>query len=86
VCGAVAERLGGVGTLCCLGTGGKPAPLSVINQMNLGPQHKGTASAAQLADLLAAAQVSTGRRKGQWVAGGSRWVAGGNWAVAGRGQ
>jgi hypothetical protein len=56
-----------VGSLCCLGTGGKPAPLSVITQMNLGPQHKGIASAAQLADLLAAAQVSPGLHKGLLV-------------------
>lgn len=57
VSGAVAERLGGVGALCCLGTGPKPAPLTVLNQMNLAPQHKAIISAAQLADLLTAAQV-----------------------------
>lgn len=57
VSGAVAERLGGYGSLCCLGTGGKAAPLSALGQMNLSPQHKGIVSATQLADMLAAAQV-----------------------------
>jgi hypothetical protein len=57
VSGAVAERLGGVGALCCLGTGSKPAPISVLGQMHLAPAHKAVVSVTQLADLLAAAQV-----------------------------
>lgn len=61
VSGAVAERLGGVGALCCLGTGSKPPPLTVLYQMNLAPGAKAAVSTTQLADLLAAAQVGEGR-------------------------
>jgi hypothetical protein len=57
VSGAVAERVGGVGALCCLGTGGKAPPLTVLSQMNLGPQAKAAVSSVQLVELLAAAQV-----------------------------
>lgn len=61
VSGAVAERLGGVGALCCLGTGSKPPPLTVLYQMNLAPGAKAAVSTTQLGDLLAAAQVGEGR-------------------------
>jgi hypothetical protein len=65
VSGAVAERLGGVGTLCCLGTGSKPPPLTVLYQMNLAPGAKAAVSTTQLADLLAAAQVGAVDRAGE---------------------
>lgn len=56
--GAVAERLGGVGGLCCLGTGGKTPPLSVLSQMNLSGGAKSIVACAQLADIIDAAQVN----------------------------
>jgi hypothetical protein len=46
-----------VGALCCLGTAGKAPPLTVLSQMNLGPQAKAAVSSVQLVELLAAAQV-----------------------------
>jgi hypothetical protein len=56
---ACAERQGGHGLLCCVGTGGKQAPLTGLRLLNLGQQHKDIVCTAQLGELLAAHQVSS---------------------------
>lgn len=57
---ACAERMGGHGALCCVGTGGKTPGMSGLRQLNLGPQERSIVCCTQLADLQQAAQVGMG--------------------------
>lgn len=54
---ACAERMGGLGALCCVGTGGKTPGMSGLRQLNLDQQGRSIVCCTQLADLQAAAQV-----------------------------
>lgn len=61
---ACAERLGGHGALCCVGTGGKQPSLSGLRQLNLGEAERAVVCMAQLDELQEAAQVR-GREQAQ---------------------
>jgi tRNA (adenine-N(1)-)-methyltransferase non-catalytic subunit len=54
---ACAERMGGHGVLCCVGTGGKAPALSGLRQLNLGQQQRAIVCMAQLTDVQQAAEV-----------------------------
>ncbi|WIA33537.1 hypothetical protein OEZ86_006661 [Tetradesmus obliquus] len=53
---ACAERMGGHGVLCCVGTGGKAPALSGLRQLNLGQQQRAVVCMAQLTDVQQAAE------------------------------
>lgn len=54
---ACAERMGGLGVLCCVGTGGKTPGMSGLRQLNLSQQERSIVCCTQLSDLQAASQV-----------------------------
>ncbi len=54
VTAAVAERMGGYGTLCAAGTGSAAAPLDALRFLNLKPEQLQSVCTASLAGLKAA--------------------------------
>jgi tRNA (adenine-N(1)-)-methyltransferase non-catalytic subunit len=67
VAAAVAERLGGYGTLCCVSADQKPAPLDSVRTLNLTPAERAAICCAPLASLLAAKVGLAGMWSALWL-------------------